>query len=155
MQWANEENIDKSVIITKWVADPVGNKLDLNLFSEVISHNKSKSLGINLEALTKSEDNKLQKLLKEIGLIDVKRGGDDKSLTGTWIHRDLAIKYTEWLDPKFSIWISKKILELVNDGVAWNEIRNKTKKDYLPLTSAIKKYVVPANTKTKADIIYG
>jgi len=25
----------------------------------------------------------------------------------------------------------------------------------LPLTSAIKKYVIPANTKTKADIIYG
>ncbi len=25
----------------------------------------------------------------------------------------------------------------------------------MPLTSAIKKYVVPANTKTKADIIYG
>ncbi len=73
----------------------------------------------------------LLKLIKEIGLVSVKQGGDNKegkALQGTWIHRDLAIEYARWLDPKFSIWISQKILELVNDGVAWNEIRNKTKK---------------------------
>ncbi len=50
-----------------------------------------------------------------------------QSLQGTWIHRDLAIEYARWLDPEFSIWVSKKIQELISDGIAWNEIRDATK----------------------------
>ncbi len=110
-----------------------------------------------IDVINKLEHKAIIDFAKSIELIIVKRGNAELTgaSSGTWINRDLAVKYAEWLDPKFSIWVSQKILELVNDGVAWNEIRNKTKKDYLPLTSAIKKYVVPANTKTKADIIYG
>ena len=110
-----------------------------------------------IDVINKLEHKAIVDFAKSIELIIVKRGNAELTgaSSGTWINRDLAVEYARWLDPEFSIWISQKILELVNDGVAWNEIRNTTKKDYLPLTSAIKKYVIPANIKTKADIIYG
>ena len=95
------------------------------------------------------------KLIKAIGLIIVKKGGNDRTLTGTWIHKDLAVKYAEWLDPKFSIWISQKIQELLNDGVSWNEIRDITKIDYKPLILAIEKYVMPKYPKMDEDILKG
>ena len=95
------------------------------------------------------------KLIKAIGLIIVKKGGNDRTLTGTWIHKDLAVKYAEWLDPKFSIWISQKIQELLNDGASWNEIRDITKIDYKPLILAIEKYVMPKYPKMDEDILKG
>ena len=95
------------------------------------------------------------KLIKAIGLIIVKKGGNDRTLTGTWIHKDLAVKYAEWLDPKFSIWISQKIQELLNDGVSWNEIRDITKIDYKPLILAIEKHVMPKYPKMDEDILKG
>jgi len=102
----------------------------------------------------------LQKLMKEIGLISVKRGNlkgskNGKSIQGTWLHKDLAVKYAEWLDPKFSIWISQKIFELVNDGVSWNEIRATTKMDYKPLIIAIEKYVMPKYSSLDENIVKG
>jgi len=56
----------------------------------------------------------LLKLMKEIGLVSVKKGNlkgsqNGKSVQGTWIHKDLAIRYAEWLDDEFSIWVSQKI----------------------------------------------
>ena len=95
------------------------------------------------------------KLIKAIGLIIVKKGGNDRTLTGTWIHKDLAVKYAEWLDPKFSIWISQKIQELLNDGVSWNEIRDITKIDYKPLILAIEKHAMPKYPKMDEDILKG
>ncbi|EJF06076.1 hypothetical protein ThvES_00018540 [Thiovulum sp. ES] len=65
------------------------------------------------------------------------------------------MKYAEWLDPKFSIWISKKIQELVSDGISWNEIRDLTKMDYKPLTLAIKTHIVPLHPKLNYNIVYG
>jgi hypothetical protein len=108
-----------------------------------------------IDTLTELDYKQLQRLMKEIGMIVVKKGGNDKSLTGTWINRDLSVKYAEWLDPKFSIWISQKILELVNDGVSWNEIRAITKKDYKPLTDAIEKHMRPIYPKMKNEFLYG
>jgi hypothetical protein len=108
-----------------------------------------------IDTLELLDNKQLQKLMKEIGMIIVKRGGNNRELTGTWINRDLAVKYAEWLDPKFSIWISQKILELVNDGVSWNEIRKQTKLDYKPLTDAIEKHIKPLYPKMDDNILYG
>jgi hypothetical protein len=106
------------------------------------------------------EQKELIKLIKLMGLLSIKKGNakgsnDGKSLKGTWIHRDLAIKYAEWLDPKFSIWISQKIQELISDGVAWNEIRDATRIDYKPLTQAIAKYIIPQYPYMDKNIVYG
>jgi len=118
-------------------------------------------IGQNLHfiAILEDLDNKqLLRLMKEIGLVMVKKGGSNLSgeaLQGTWIHKDLAIKYVEWLDPKFSIWISQKINELITDGVSWNEIRAITKMDYKPLILAIEKYVMPKYPNMDENILKG
>jgi hypothetical protein len=100
-------------------------------------------------------DKELLQLAKTNELIKTKRGGNNKALTGTWIHKDLAVKYAEWLDPKFAIWVSQKIQQLIQDGFAWIEARNITRRDYKPLTDAIEKYFVPKYPKMQENIIYG
>jgi hypothetical protein len=98
--------------------------------------------------------------MKSISLVSIKKGNKKgskkgKSLQGTWIHRDLAIKYAEWIDPEFSIWISQKIQELVSDGVAWNKIRQTTRIDYKPLTDAIEKNIITRYPNMDENIVYG
>ena len=108
-----------------------------------------------LESLNSKQ---LLKLIKVLGLVVVKTGGanvNGEAIQGTWLHRDLAVEYARWLDPKFSIWISQKIQELINDGVSWNEIRDTTKMDYKPLTDAIKKHIIPQYPKMDTNIVYG
>lgn len=43
-----------------------------------------------------------------------KRGGGH-----TWMNRRLAIRYAQWLDPMFAIWVDSKIDELINDQIAF------------------------------------
>jgi hypothetical protein len=50
------------------------------------------------------------------GLIETKRGGNDKSTQGSWIHPDLSIQLAQWISPKFSIQVSKWIRKLFSDG---------------------------------------
>jgi len=113
-----------------------------------------------IDVLEKLNNKQLLKLAKTIGLISVKKGNlkgseNGKSVQGTWIHKDLAIKYAEWLDPEFSIWVSQKINELINNGVAWNEIRKTTKMDYKPLIIAIEKYIMPKYSTMDENTIKG
>jgi hypothetical protein len=46
------------------------------------------------------------------GLIETKKGGNDKSNQGSWIHPDLA----QWLSPKFAIQVSRWVRELAATG---------------------------------------
>ncbi len=113
-----------------------------------------------INELENLDQKQLVRLMKKIGLIIVKKGNlkgnkNGQSIQGTWVHKDLCIKYAEWLDPKFSIWISQKIQELINDGVAWNEIRDATKMDYKPLTIAIETNIIPRYPKMDENIVYG
>jgi hypothetical protein len=50
------------------------------------------------------------------GLVDTKRGGNNKSSQGSWIHPDLSIQLAQWISPKFAIQVSKWIRTLFNDG---------------------------------------
>ena len=144
-KWIKAESIDKKVFLSD-----SGN-------STITIQGK---IAMKLEYLSAKENSKLMKLLKDIGLVSVKKGNlkgseNGKSVQGTWINRDLAVKYAEWLNPEFSIWISQRILELVSDGVAWNDIRAITKMDYKPLILAIEKYVIPKYPKMDENIVKG
>jgi|GEM_PF-2378265 len=138
-------------------------KLFLKFIKTDLSDRSKSPITLNsdfIDILYSLDYKQLQKLAKEIGLISIKKGNlkgskNGKSVQGTWLHKDLAIKYAEWLDPKFSIWISQRILELVNDGVSWNDIRATTKMDYKPLILAIEKYVMPQYPKMDENIIKG
>ena len=50
------------------------------------------------------------------GLVDTKRGGNDKSKQGSWIHPDLSIQLAQWISPKFAIQVSKWIRTLFSYG---------------------------------------
>ncbi len=42
-------------------------------------------------------------------LVVVRKGGNDLSLTGTWIHRKLIIAFARWLSPDFAVWCDIQI----------------------------------------------
>ena len=49
-------------------------------------------------------------------LVETKRGGNNKSNQGSWIHPELSIQLAQWISPKFAIQVSKWIRTLFNQG---------------------------------------
>ncbi|MGB0930849.1 MAG: KilA-N domain-containing protein [Chitinophagales bacterium] len=46
----------------------------------------------------------------------VKGNFSNGHLQGTWMHRILALRFAQWLNPKFAIWVDEKIQELLHQG---------------------------------------
>ncbi|RYX80813.1 KilA-N domain-containing protein [bacterium] len=53
------------------------------------------------------------KVLSDENILRSERGGDEGG--GTWMHRQLALKFAAWLDPRFEVWVFQKIDELMFD----------------------------------------
>ena len=49
-------------------------------------------------------------------LVETKRGGNNKTIQGSWIHPDLSIQLAQWISPKFAIQVSKWIRSLFSEG---------------------------------------
>jgi hypothetical protein len=49
-------------------------------------------------------------------LVETKRGGNNKTNQGSWIHPDLSIQLAQWISPKFAIQVSKWIRSLFGEG---------------------------------------
>lgn len=49
-------------------------------------------------------------------ILTVKGNYADGTRQGTWMHRWVAIRYAQWLDPSFAVWIDQKIDELLQNG---------------------------------------
>ena len=47
-------------------------------------------------------------------LVVVRKGGNDKSITGTWIHRRLIIAFARWLSPDFAVWCDLQIEDILS-----------------------------------------
>jgi phage antirepressor YoqD-like protein len=47
-------------------------------------------------------------------LVHVTKGGNNP---GTWMHEDLALEFSRWLSPSFSIWCNDRIKELLRYGM--------------------------------------
>ena len=72
------------------------------------------------------------------GLVETKRGGNNKSDQGSWIHPDLSIQLAQWISPKFAIQVSRWVRTLFNKGsveIDLNLLREKNRdiriKDHL------------------------
>ncbi|MDR0546180.1 MAG: KilA-N domain-containing protein [Dysgonamonadaceae bacterium] len=52
-------------------------------------------------------------------LVIVKKGG---VVQGTWMHEDVALEFSRWLSPKFSIWCNDRIKELLTKGQQQTEL---------------------------------
>jgi phage antirepressor YoqD-like protein len=48
-------------------------------------------------------------------LVKVIKGGSGEQ--GTWMHEDLALEFSRWLSPSFSIWCNDRIKELLRHGM--------------------------------------
>jgi len=48
--------------------------------------------------------------------IMVHQGG--LGIQGTWIHQKLAVRFAQWLNPDFAVWVDEKIEELLTTGAA-------------------------------------
>lgn len=51
--------------------------------------------------------------LTSADLVQIKRGGNKQ---GTWFHKDVAMEFARWLNPKFAIWCNDRIEELLTTG---------------------------------------
>lgn len=47
-------------------------------------------------------------------LLQIKQGGLNQ---GTWMHEDVALEFSRWLSPEFSIWCNDRIKELLKYGM--------------------------------------
>jgi hypothetical protein len=69
---------------------------------------KTKDTQAYLEAFSQKDNN------PNGDLVVVRKGGNDKSLTGTWIHKKLIISFARWLDPYFAVWCDETIEEILS-----------------------------------------
>ena len=51
----------------------------------------------------------------------VKGGSHNGIRGGTWFHRLVAIRYAQWLDPRFAVWVDMKIDEIISQGYAFRD----------------------------------
>jgi len=49
-------------------------------------------------------------------LVVARKGGNDKSLTGTWIHNKLIISFARWLSPDFAVWSDMTIEDILKES---------------------------------------
>ena len=49
-------------------------------------------------------------------LVEIKRGGNNKTEQESWIHPDLSIQLAQWIQPKFALQVSKWIRTLFSQG---------------------------------------
>jgi hypothetical protein len=80
--------------------------------------NVNRSAGIPVSGITILENPNVVTLDKKdlYFAIDIKKGGNDKHLQGSWIHPDLAVPLAQWISPSFSIQVSRWIRELALIG---------------------------------------
>ncbi|EJF07812.1 KilA-N domain-containing protein [Thiovulum sp. ES] len=51
-------------------------------------------------------------------LVVVNKGGNDKNIQGTWIHRKLIIAFARWLSPDFAVWCDETIEDILSQRFA-------------------------------------
>lgn len=54
-------------------------------------------------------------------LVKVIKGGNQKQ--GTWLHEDIALEFSRWLSPSFSIWCNYRIKEIMKYGFTATETK--------------------------------
>lgn len=63
----------------------------------------------------------INELITETGypasaIVDINKGGNDKTTQGSWIHPDLAIQLSMWISPQFAIKVSRWVREIAITG---------------------------------------
>ena len=88
---------------------------------------------------------KWKNLTNAIGI----RPGVGKYSEGTYAHSDIAFEFASWLSPEFKLYLITELQRLKKQEYhdkqrVWEANRFLTKANYLVLTDAVKKYIVPS-----------
>jgi hypothetical protein len=67
-------------------------------------------------------------------LVVVRKGGNDLSLTGTWIHRKLIIAFARWLSPDFAVWCDMTIEDILKSKQQTPETAHQTQNETFDLS---------------------
>jgi hypothetical protein len=70
---------------------------------------KTKETKLYIQALISRYDN-----IHNSDLVVVRKGGNDKNIQGTWIHKKLIISFARWLSPDFAVWCDETIEEILS-----------------------------------------
>lgn len=73
-----------------------------------------RTAGTKAFILALEEDYKEQGSPRQV--LHIVQGGDQLELQGTWMDEHLALKFAGWLEPRFEVWVYKKIRELLQTG---------------------------------------
>lgn len=77
-----------------------------------------------IAALCKREAEKRQIAeVRKSHFIKTRKGGNDLTQQGTWLHPKLAVAFARWCDVDFAIWCDEQIETLIRDGKDWQGAR--------------------------------
>ena len=60
-------------------------------------------------------------------ILQVVNGGNNP---GTWMHQKLALRFAQWLSPKFAVWVDERIEELITGRTALPAFQSQIPKSY-------------------------
>ena len=113
--------MDNSLTIFEYNGNPVSFKKEegrIMINATVMAQNYNKSAKDFLKTGPTREY--LDKLSERTGilstdLVQVTKGGDVTS-QGTWMEQRVAVRFAQWLDADFAIWVDERVIELFQVG---------------------------------------
>lgn len=78
----------------------------------------------------------------EKGYLKTKRGATG----GTWLHPKLAVRFAQWLDPRFAVWCDAQIDSLIRGKDDWRKLRHQSASSF-KVANDLLKLVREANGK--------
>jgi hypothetical protein len=68
---------------------------------------------------------------------------------GTWLHPKLAVRFAQWLDPKFAVWCDLQIDNLLRGKDDWRKLRHEAASTYKVMSSMLQAIRSDAGKETK------
>lgn len=82
---------------------------------------------------------------RKSGYLKTKRGQGG----GTWLHPKLAVRFAQWLDPKFAVWCDHQIDNLLRGKDDWRKLRHEAASTYKVMSSMLQAIREDAGKETK------
>lgn len=67
------------------------------------------------------------------GYLKTKRGAGG----GTWLHPKLAVRFAQWLDPRFAVWCDIQIDNLLRGKSDWRKLRHESAASFKVMTAML------------------
>lgn len=78
------------------------------------------------------------------GYLKTKRGAGG----GTWLHPKLAVRFAQWLDPRFAVWCDMQIDNLLRGKADWRKLRHESAASFKVMTAMLQMTRADAGKET-------